>query len=53
MLFLFLIAKLVSEQHFGGFLKKRSAADEDSKSWKEKMEDLITKSKKAKVISII
>ena len=42
-------AKLVSEQHFGGFLKKKTDTEEGSKTWKERMEELISQSKKAKV----
>ena len=46
-------AKVVGEEHFGGFLTKRGSdtADESGKpkSWKEKMEEIIAKSKLAKV----
>jgi len=47
-----LLAKVVGEEHFGGFLKKvdsSSASDEKKKTWKEKMEEIISRSKKAKV----
>lgn len=44
--------KLVSQEHFGGFLENSnyvSVGGGDNKSWKERMEELITKSKKEKV----
>jgi len=46
-----LLAKVVGEEHFGGFLTKvdSSTSDEKKKTWKEKMEEIISKSKKAKV----
>jgi len=46
-----MLAKVVSEEHFGGFLTKVDPAtsDEKKKSWKEKMEEIISKSKMAKV----
>jgi len=51
------LAKVVGEEHFGGFLTKRSsdAADESEKpkSWKEKMEEVIAKSKLAKVNTLL
>jgi len=42
----------VEEEHFGGFLTKVGSTtdDEKKKSWKEKMEEIISKSKKAKVV---
>ncbi|XP_071170324.1 nucleolar protein 14-like isoform X2 [Mytilus edulis] len=43
--------KLVSQEHFGGFLENSnyvSVGGGDNKSWKERMEELITKSKKEK-----
>ena len=41
----------MGEEHFGGFLTKvdSSTSDEKKKTWKEKMEEIISKSKKAKV----
>ena len=42
------LAKLVAEQHFGGFMKKK-APEDDKKTWKERMEDMIGESKKKKV----
>jgi len=49
---LMLLAKVVGEEHFGGFLTKvdSAASDEKKKTWKEKMEEIISKSKKAKVL---
>ncbi|KAK3603036.1 hypothetical protein CHS0354_037784 [Potamilus streckersoni] len=42
-------AKMVSEEHFGGFMTRKEAEDaRDARSWKEKMEDVIAKSKKEK-----
>lgn len=43
--------KMVSEEHFGGFLfeTKEGQADQTNKSWKEKMEETIAKSKKEKL----
>ncbi|XP_033755939.1 nucleolar protein 14-like [Pecten maximus] len=42
--------KMVSEEHFGGFLfeTKDNPGDQANKSWKEKMEETIAKSKKEK-----
>ncbi|XP_052249880.1 nucleolar protein 14-like [Dreissena polymorpha] len=40
-------AKIVAEQHFGGFMKKRDP-EEEKKSWKERMEEMISESKKKK-----
>ena len=50
-----LLAKVVGEEHFGGFLTKvdSSTNDEKKKSWKEKMEEIISKSKKAKVYHFV
>jgi len=47
-----MLAKVVGEEHFGGFLTKvdSAASDEKKKTWKEKMEEIISKSKKAKVV---
>ena len=46
-----LIAKMVSDEHFGGFLTKKVEGKEGGpqKSWKERMEEIIAKSKKEKV----
>ena len=47
-----LSAKMVGEEHFGGFLTKKQdeiGADGKPKSWKERMEEIIAKSKKEKV----
>lgn len=41
-------AKLVAEQHFGGFLKKKTDTEESTKTWKERMEEMISQSKKEK-----
>lgn len=43
-------AKMVAEEHFGGFLSKRDEDGDDGKqkTWKERMEEIIAKSKKAK-----
>ncbi|CAC5420942.1 NOP14 [Mytilus coruscus] len=43
-------SKLVSQEHFGGFLENSNyvSLGGDKKSWKERMEELITKSKKEK-----
>jgi len=48
---LLLLANVVGAEHFGGFLTKvdSAAGDEKKKTWKEKMEEIISKSKKAKV----
>jgi len=45
----------VGEEHFGGFLTKvdSSTSDDIKKSWKEKMEEIISKSKKAKVKQVV
>ena len=43
-----LLAKLVAEEHFGGFMRKKDPAEE-KKSWKERMEEMISQSKKKKV----
>ncbi|CAH1782802.1 unnamed protein product [Owenia fusiformis] len=41
--------KMVAEEHFGGFLTQKEFMDRDSeKTWKERMEETIAKSKKAK-----
>lgn len=42
---------MVAEEHFGGFLTKRSDEGDEGpkKSWKERMEEIITKSKREKV----
>ncbi|XP_060076896.1 nucleolar protein 14-like [Ylistrum balloti] len=42
--------KMVSEEHFGGFLfeTQDNPTDQSNKSWKEKMEETIAKSKKEK-----
>ncbi|XP_041369005.1 nucleolar protein 14-like [Gigantopelta aegis] len=40
-------AKLVSEEHFGGFMKRKDD-EEENKTWKERMEEMIAKSKKEK-----
>ncbi|OWF55050.1 Nucleolar protein 14 [Mizuhopecten yessoensis] len=42
--------KMVSEEHFGGFMTETqdNPADQNHKSWKEKMEEVIAKSKKEK-----
>ncbi|XP_060598308.1 nucleolar protein 14-like, partial [Ruditapes philippinarum] len=40
-------AKLVATEHFGGFMQRRDPEDE-KKSWKERMEDMIKDSKKKK-----
>ena len=47
----FVVGKLVSQEHFGGFLENSNyeQVGGDKKSWKERMEELITKSKKEKV----
>jgi hypothetical protein len=47
----FVVGKLVSQEHFGGFLESSNyeQVGGDKKSWKERMEELITKSKKEKV----
>jgi len=47
-----MLAKVVGEEHFGGFLTKvdSAASEEKKKTWKEKMEEIISKSKKAKVL---
>jgi len=52
-IWLLVLAKVVGEQHFGGFLTKvdSSTSDDKKKTWKEKMEEIISKSKKAKVNS--
>lgn len=45
-------ADIVSDEHFGGgMLSMKPAGDEEKreKSWKERMEEVIAKSKKAKV----
>ncbi len=50
--FIFYSAKMVGEEHFGGFLTKKQdelGADGKPKSWKERMEEIIAKSKKEKV----
>ncbi|ELT93562.1 hypothetical protein CAPTEDRAFT_227046 [Capitella teleta] len=41
-------ADIVGEQHFGGFFKEKDPNNTDSeyKTWKEKMEELITKTRK-------
>jgi len=46
-----MLAKVVGEEHFGGFLTKvdSSTSEDKKKTWKEKMEEIISKSKKAKV----
>jgi len=47
-----MLAKVVGEEHFGGFLTKvdsSSASDDKKKTWKENMEEIISRSKKAKV----
>jgi len=47
-----MLAKVVGEEHFGGFLTKvdsSSTSDDKKKTWKEKMEEIISRSKKAKV----
>jgi hypothetical protein len=50
----FCTAKVVGEEHFGGFLIKRNSENaeevEKPKSWKEKMEEVIARSKLAKVL---
>ena len=48
---MFVVGKLVSQEHFGGFLESSNyeQVGGDKKSWKERMEELITKSKKEKV----
>lgn len=38
----------MAEQHFGGFMKKKEPEDE-KKTWKERMEEMIGESKKKKV----
>lgn len=45
----------MGEEHFGGFLTKvdSSTSDDIKKSWKEKMEEIISKSKKAKVKQVV
>lgn len=49
--FVFFSDKLVAQEHFGGFLSQANYEQigGQHKSWKEKMEELITKSKKEKV----
>ena len=44
-------AKMVGEEHFGGFLTRKTEVTEDGrpKSWKERMEEIIVQSKKHKV----
>lgn len=54
-------AKMVAAEHFGGFLTKKDSEDpsnggtadqrkhQDAKTWKERMEEMIAQSKKAKV----
>ena len=44
-------AKMVGEEHFGGFLTRKTEVTEDGKpkSWKERMEEIIVQSKKLKV----
>ena len=42
-------ASIVSEEHFGGFLTKKKEVEGQKKSWKEKMEEIIATSKRAKV----
>ena len=48
-------AQMVGEEHFGGFLTRKTevAADGKPKSWKERMEEIITQSKKLKVSDCI
>ncbi|KAL5022325.1 hypothetical protein ScPMuIL_001480 [Solemya velum] len=42
-------AKMVSDEHFGGFFTKKEMEEKDDKrSWKERMEEVISKSKKEK-----
>lgn len=46
------VADIVSDEHFGGgMLSMRAAGDEETreKTWRERMEEIIAKSKKAKV----
>ena len=43
---------MVGEEHFGGFLTKKEGegeAEVKHKSWKERMEEIISQSKKEKV----
>ena len=45
-------AKMVGEEHFGGFMTRKPdelGADGKPKTWKERMEEIIAKSKKEKV----
>ena len=43
-------AKMVREAHFGGFMtRKEEKPDDVNKSWKERMEEMISQSKKDKV----
>lgn len=43
---------MVAEEHFGGFMQRKNPEDE-KKSWKERMEDMIKESKKKKVGPLI
>ncbi len=48
----FVTAKMVAEEHFGGFLTKKQeegGQEGKQKTWKERMEEVIVKSKKEKV----
>ena len=48
-----LSARMVANEHFGGFLTKKNEKEGEqggnTKSWKERMEEIIAKSKKEKV----
>ena len=53
MIHLIVAAKMVAEHHFGGFMKKKwepPGSEGTIKSWKERMEEVISQSKKAKVL---
>jgi hypothetical protein len=47
----FLAADIVGDHHFGGFFTEKDPAKSEGemKSWKEKMEELISKTRKERV----
>ena len=40
---------MVAEEHFGGGILEKHGMDDDKKPWKERMEEMIIKTRKEKV----
>jgi len=43
------VGEHVSEGHFGGGMLQKKESGQEEKSWKDKMEEMISRSKQAKV----